>query len=63
MLEVCLKGYIMIPFIGHSRKGITIEMAKRSMVSRGLVDGERFEWVKNRGFFMMVKLFCIILSW
>ena len=46
----------------QEKMDVTIETAKRSMVSRWLVDRERFEWVKNRGFFMMVKLFGIILS-
>ena len=59
--EASLRRLRMIPFILHSEKGETIQMVNRSVVARGS-GGGRVEKVKHRGFFRVVKLFCMILQ-
>lgn len=61
-MKASLKGHIMYEFIDMifwKRK--TTEIIKRSMAARVWRKKARVKLVKQKGFFRMVKLFCMIL--
>ena len=50
----------MIPIVCHSGKDKTTETIKISVVAMGSESGSRVEWMRHKGSFRVMKLFCVI---